>query len=159
MKGFWAIFNFLLNALLFGLVGLQLEPILDQLNQTPGAKLIGYAALLSLSYIAARNLATPKRGATLALAYTAPLPLMAVWMTRVLETDVVVQNAPTVHGGLRAHLVTLFTQLSGLDASTFLINLVVASAVLLGPVIAGLRPSRAPERWLPLAVGLGSSPV
>jgi hypothetical protein len=116
---------------------------------------LGYAALLSLSYIAARNLATPKRGATLALAYTAPLPLMAIWMTRVLQTDAVVQNAPLVHGGLRAHLVTLFTQLSGLDASTFLINLVVASAVLLGPVIAGLRPSRAPERWLPLAVGLG----
>ena len=30
--GFWAIFNFLLNALLFGLVGLQLRPILDQLH-------------------------------------------------------------------------------------------------------------------------------
>ena len=27
--GFWAIFNFLLNALLFGLVGLQLRPILE----------------------------------------------------------------------------------------------------------------------------------
>jgi hypothetical protein len=115
---------------------------------------LGYAALLSLTYIAARNLATPKRGAALALPYTAPLPLMAIWMTRVLETDAVVQNAPTVHGGLRAHLVTLFTQLSGLDASTLLVNLLVASAVLLGPAIAGLRPSRAPERWLPLVVGL-----
>ena len=30
--GFWAIFSFLLNALLFGLVGLQLRPILDQLH-------------------------------------------------------------------------------------------------------------------------------
>ena len=52
--GFWAIFNFLLNALLFGLVGLQLEPILDQLNETPGLKLIGYAALLWVVVIAAR---------------------------------------------------------------------------------------------------------
>ena len=33
--GFWAIFNFLLNALLFGLVGLQLEPILEQLDGRP----------------------------------------------------------------------------------------------------------------------------
>jgi hypothetical protein len=115
---------------------------------------LGFAALLSLSYIAARNLATPKRGATLALPYTAPLPLIALWMTRVLEADAAVQNAPTVHGGLRAHLATLFAQLSGLDATTFLINLVVASFVLLGPMIAGLKPSRAPERWLPLGVGL-----
>ena len=57
--GFWAIFNFLLNALLFGLVGLQLEPILDQLNQTPGMRLIGYAALMWLVVIAARALYGP----------------------------------------------------------------------------------------------------
>ena len=57
--GFWAIFNFLLNALLFGLVGLQLEPILDQLNQTPGARLIGYAALLWLVVTGARLLYGP----------------------------------------------------------------------------------------------------
>jgi Na+/H+ antiporter len=57
--GFWAIFNFLLNALLFGLVGLQLEPILDQLNQTPGMRLIGYAALLWIVVIAARALYGP----------------------------------------------------------------------------------------------------
>ena len=32
-RGFWAIFSFLLNALLFGLVGLQLRPILDRLSR------------------------------------------------------------------------------------------------------------------------------
>jgi CPA1 family monovalent cation:H+ antiporter len=44
--GFWAIFNFLLNALLFGLVGLQLQPILDQLHGRSWAELAGYAALV-----------------------------------------------------------------------------------------------------------------
>ena len=44
--GFWAIFNFLLNALLFGLVGLQLRPILDQLHGLSWEELVGYAALL-----------------------------------------------------------------------------------------------------------------
>jgi Na+/H+ antiporter len=44
-EGFWAIFNFLLNALLFGLVGLQLEPILDQLHGRSWQELVGYAAL------------------------------------------------------------------------------------------------------------------
>jgi CPA1 family monovalent cation:H+ antiporter len=44
--GFWAIFNFLLNALLFGLVGLQLQPILDQLHGRSWQELVGYAALV-----------------------------------------------------------------------------------------------------------------
>jgi CPA1 family monovalent cation:H+ antiporter len=44
--GFWAIFNFLLNALLFGLVGLQLQPILDQLSGHTWQALTGYAALI-----------------------------------------------------------------------------------------------------------------
>ena len=57
--GFWAIFNFLLNALLFGLVGLQLEPILEQLDQTPGMRLIGYAALLWVVVVGARALYGP----------------------------------------------------------------------------------------------------
>ncbi len=46
-EGFWAIFNFLLNALLFGLVGLQLQPILDQLQGYSWQELVGYAALTS----------------------------------------------------------------------------------------------------------------
>jgi len=45
--GFWAIFNFLLNALLFGLVGLQLRPILEDLNGRSWQELVGYAALVS----------------------------------------------------------------------------------------------------------------
>jgi CPA1 family monovalent cation:H+ antiporter len=44
--GFWAIFSFLLNALLFGLVGLQLRPIIDQLHGLSWEQLLGYAALL-----------------------------------------------------------------------------------------------------------------
>jgi CPA1 family monovalent cation:H+ antiporter len=44
--GFWAIFNFLLNALLFGLVGLQLQPILDELHGRSWQELVGYAALM-----------------------------------------------------------------------------------------------------------------
>jgi CPA1 family monovalent cation:H+ antiporter len=44
--GFWAIFNFLLNALLFGLVGLQLQPILDQLHGRSWQELVGYAGLV-----------------------------------------------------------------------------------------------------------------
>ena len=57
--GFWAIFNFLLNALLFGLVGLQLEPILDELDQTPWLELVGYAVILWLVVVAVRAVYGP----------------------------------------------------------------------------------------------------
>jgi Na+/H+ antiporter len=53
-EGFWAIFNFLLNALLFGLVGLQLRPILDQLHGLSWQELVGYSALLWAVVLAAR---------------------------------------------------------------------------------------------------------
>jgi CPA1 family monovalent cation:H+ antiporter len=52
--GFWAIFSFLLNALLFGLVGLQLRPILDQLNGISWEQLLGYSALLWIVVVAIR---------------------------------------------------------------------------------------------------------
>ena len=54
--GFWAIFNFLLNALLFGLVGLQLHPILDRLSGHSTGQLLGYAALVSGIVIGTRIL-------------------------------------------------------------------------------------------------------
>ena len=44
--GFWTIFSFALNALLFGLVGLQLQPILDSLHGFSWQELVGYAALV-----------------------------------------------------------------------------------------------------------------
>ncbi|HEY3050601.1 MAG TPA: Na+/H+ antiporter [Gaiellaceae bacterium] len=53
-EGFWAIFNFLLNALLFGLVGLQLRPILDQLHGLSWQELVAYSALVWFVVIAVR---------------------------------------------------------------------------------------------------------
>jgi monovalent cation/hydrogen antiporter len=52
--GFWQIFSFLLNALLFGLVGLQLRPILDQLQGLSWQQLVGYAALLWVVVVVVR---------------------------------------------------------------------------------------------------------
>ncbi len=52
--GFWQIFSFVLNALLFGLVGLQLRPILDQLPGLSWQQLVGYAALLWVVVVAVR---------------------------------------------------------------------------------------------------------
>jgi CPA1 family monovalent cation:H+ antiporter len=50
----WEIVQYLLNALLFVLIGLQLPVILDALGDIPGARLLGYAALVCATVIAVR---------------------------------------------------------------------------------------------------------
>ncbi len=50
----WEIVQYLLNALLFVLIGLQLPVVVDALGSTPGMRLLGYAALVSLSVIVLR---------------------------------------------------------------------------------------------------------
>ena len=52
----WEITFFILNALLFVLIGLQLPVILDALQGYSPARLVGYAAVVSLAVIAARFL-------------------------------------------------------------------------------------------------------
>ena len=53
-RGFWEILTFLLNVLLFGLVGLQLRPILDALSGVGGWSLVGDAAVIVLAVIVLR---------------------------------------------------------------------------------------------------------
>ncbi|HYZ78603.1 MAG TPA: Na+/H+ antiporter [Gaiellaceae bacterium] len=50
----WETLVFLVNALLFALVGLQLRPILDALSGQSTASLIGYAALVTATVMAVR---------------------------------------------------------------------------------------------------------
>ena len=112
-----------------------------------------FCALISLTYLAAKNFRNPASLLRRAVPYTAPLPLIAIWMLGVLDTEASVQNAPVVFDGLRAKLVVLFNQLSGLDGVAFGVSLLIVGVVLLLPFAAGYRVSRRPERWLPLAVG------
>ncbi len=52
----WEIVQYLLNALLFVLVGLQLPVVLDALGDIPAGRLLTYAAVISLTVIALRFL-------------------------------------------------------------------------------------------------------
>jgi CPA1 family monovalent cation:H+ antiporter len=53
-NGFWEVVTFLLNVLLFGLIGLQLRPVLDGLSGHGGWSLMGQAAVIALTVIALR---------------------------------------------------------------------------------------------------------
>jgi monovalent cation/hydrogen antiporter len=50
----WEIVQYLLNAILFVLIGLQLPVVLDALGEIPVATLVGYALLVSLTVIGVR---------------------------------------------------------------------------------------------------------
>ena len=52
----WEIVQYLLNALLFVLIGLQLPVVMDELGGIPASRLLGYAALVSATVIALRFL-------------------------------------------------------------------------------------------------------
>jgi len=53
-RAFWGILTFLLNVLLFGLVGLQLRPILDSLSALGTGSLLGYGAAVVLTVVLLR---------------------------------------------------------------------------------------------------------
>jgi len=67
----WEITFFILNALLFALVGLQLPVIVDALSGYSPARLVGYAAVVSLAVIGARFL------------WVVPGTYLTAWMRRV----------------------------------------------------------------------------
>src|SRR5690242_7386651 len=56
---FWEILVFLVNALLFGLIGLQLRGIVDALSGTPRATLAGYSLLVAATVILTRIVLVP----------------------------------------------------------------------------------------------------
>lgn len=114
---------------------------------------LGFGALISLTYLLAKNFRNPVRFIKCALPYATPLPLIAIWMSGVIDTEASVRQAPFVWGTLREKLVVLFTQFSGLDGNAFGISLAVVALFALLPVLAGYRISRKPERWLPMLVG------
>jgi Na+/H+ antiporter len=66
----WEITFFILNALLFALVGLQLPVIVDALSGYSPARLVGYAAVVSLAVIGARFL------------WVVPGTYLTAWMRR-----------------------------------------------------------------------------
>jgi monovalent cation/hydrogen antiporter len=57
-SGFWEVLTFLLNVLLFGLIGLQLRPIMDSLRGSGNWSLVGHAAVIVLAVIVIRILWT-----------------------------------------------------------------------------------------------------
>ena len=116
---------------------------------------LGCASLLCLAYLGAKRWRTPRSLTLLYIPYTAPLPVIAVWMFRLSEADSSVQESPILFPTLRERLTTLFLQFAGLDGSAFAVGLLIVMVVLFLPMALKCRLTKRPERWLLFAAGVG----
>jgi hypothetical protein len=118
---------------------------------------LGLASLIALGYILGLHARDVRRLLLCALPYAAPVPIIAAWLVTTQSTEVRVQNDVVTFGPLGYRLLQLISQPAGREvwsASSAPIILLVTGAVLLLPWLAGARPSRRPERWLPFALAL-----
>jgi hypothetical protein len=117
---------------------------------------LGFASLIALGYVAGAHYRDWRTLALRALPYTAPIPLIGVWLAGTYSAESAVQGDPIVYGSFIYRLTQLLAQPAGredLFVGTPMI-LLVSGAVLLLPWLAGARFSRDPKRWLPFALGL-----
>lgn len=114
---------------------------------------LGFGSLVALSYLFARNLRNPLRFLKCAIPYTAPIPLIVIWLSSVYRTEATVQETTIIFGPVARRLIVLFEQIAGLDGSAFFVNLLVAATVLIAPFALGYRVSPRIERWFPLLTG------
>ncbi len=115
---------------------------------------LGFGALISLSYLFAKNVRDPLRFLKCAIPYAAPIPLIAIWLSSVYRNEATVQDTTIIFGPVARRLIVLFEQIAGLDGSAFFISLLVTATVLIAPFLFGYRMSARVERWLPLLTGL-----
>lgn len=117
---------------------------------------LGFASLVALGYVVGTHYRNLKTLLLHALPFTAPLPLIGVWLAVTYESESRVQSHPVIFGPLSHRFVQLLTQSAGREdfsPSSAPIVLLVAAAVLLLPWLSGARFSRQPRRWMPFALG------
>lgn len=117
---------------------------------------LGFASLVSLGYVLGIHYRDLRALVVRALPYTAPLPLIGVWLAATYESEARVQNEPVIFGSFSYRLLQLLAQPAGREdfQSSPVIVLIVTATVLLLPWLSGARLSSRPERWLPVTLAL-----
>ncbi|WP_129640882.1 hypothetical protein [Peristeroidobacter agariperforans] len=115
---------------------------------------LGFASMLALGYIAGAHYRDWKGLALRWLPYTAPLPLIAVWMFVTYTNEARVSSDPVVFGPVSFRLMQLLMQPAGQDSLALFTCVLVTGSVVLMPWLMGSKLNRQPQRWLPLLLGL-----
>lgn len=115
---------------------------------------LGFASLMALSYIAGAHYRDWKGLVRRALPYTAPLPVIAVWLFVTYSNEARVSSDPVVFGPFIARVVALLLQPAGRDLFAPLACVLITGSIVLLPWLMGSTLSRRPQRWLPFVLGL-----
>lgn len=115
---------------------------------------LGFASLMALGYIAGAHGRDWKGLALRWLPYTAPLPLIAVWVLVTYANEARVSSEPVVFGPLGYRLKQLLMQPAGQDLMPLIICSLVTGSIALMPWLMGSKWNRQPQRWLPFLLGL-----
>lgn len=115
---------------------------------------LGFASMTVLAYIAGAHYRDLKALVLRALPYTAPIPVIALWMIVTYNNEAKVGSEPVVFGPFIIRLVALLQQPAGRDGFEPFICLLVTGSIVLLPWLMGSTLSRRPQRWLPFVLGL-----
>lgn len=114
---------------------------------------LGFASFVALSYLSARTLPRWRTLVVMALPYTAPIPLIVMWVIRMYQQEAAVQDDSISFAPMLFRLYNFLYQPAGRETFSWL-ALLVTAAVALFPLFAGARVSRRPERLLPFGCAL-----
>jgi hypothetical protein len=115
---------------------------------------LGFVSLMALCYIAGAHYRDFKGLVLRALPYTAPIPVIAIWMFVTYTNEARVSSDPVVFGPFLVRLTALLQQPAGRDGWQPFICLLVTGAIVLLPWLMGSKLNRRPQRWLPFLLGL-----
>lgn len=115
---------------------------------------LGFTSLMALGYIAGAHHRDWKGLMLRALPYTAPVPLIGVWMLVTYTNEARVSSDPVVFGPFIMRLFELLKQPAGQDWFSPFICLLLLAAIVSLPRLMGSTLSCRPQRWLPLLLGL-----
>jgi hypothetical protein len=116
---------------------------------------LGFASLIALAYVVGAHYRDLKTLVLRALPYTAPAPIIGLWLASTYRAETGVQSDPIMFGPLLYRLTQLLAQPAGREDffSAVPMIVLVTGAVLLLPPLTGATFNRDPKRWLPLVLG------
>lgn len=117
---------------------------------------LGFSSLLALAWLAGSNYRNIRRLIVLSLPYTAPLPLIGLWLADTQSSATYMSNNIVAFGPMTLRLQELIIQPSGLDGKFFIVSLLVTAVIIGMPFVARAKLTRKPERWAMAICGFGT---
>ncbi len=116
---------------------------------------LGFSSILALAWLAGKNYRNIRRLVVLRSPYTAPLPLIGLWLAGTQSSGTYVGTNLFSFGPLSLRLQELVVQPSGLDGKFYAVSLIVTTVIVGMPFLTGAKLTKKPERWMMSICGFG----